>query len=101
MTGHQTGHERDQLRDQVRDQVSDQVSDQVKRLILTVRGDTKTREEIMELMHLSGRDNFRVTYLTPAIENGYVTLLYPDNPKRKGQAYHLTPKGLDLLAKLK
>lgn len=40
-------------------------------------------------------------YLAPTIETGYVTMLYPDNPKRKGQAYYLTPKGLELLKRLK
>lgn len=68
---------------------------------MVIRGDTKTREEIMEIMHLNHRENFRLTYLIPAIKAGYVTMLYPNNPKRKGQAYYLTPKGLELLRKLK
>lgn len=38
--------------------------------------------------------DFIENYTTPAIEAGYVTMLYPETPKRKGQAYHLTPKGL-------
>ncbi len=84
-TDHQTVHE------------TDHVSEAIKRLIKVIRGDTKTREEIMTIMHLNHRENFRLTYLTPSIEAGYVTMLYPDNPKRKGQAYYLTPKGLELL----
>ena len=63
-------------------------------------GDTKTREEIMEIMQLNHRENFRLTYLIPAIEAGYITMLYPENPKRKGQAYYLTEKGLELLSNI-
>lgn len=80
-TGHETGHE----------------SEQVMRLVSKLRDGAKTREEIMSLLNLKGRDNFRANYLTPAISAGLVAMLYPDNPKRKGQAYYLTSKGLKLL----
>lgn len=33
-------------------------------------------------------------YLTPAIQNGFVTPLYPNNPKHPRQKYLLTVKGL-------
>ena len=82
--GHAIGHE----------------SEQVMKLIAVLHEDTKTREEIMLLLNLKGRDNFRVNYLSPAISAGLVTMLYPDNPKRKGQAYYLTVKGIDKLREL-
>lgn len=68
---------------------------------MVIRGDTKTLAEIAQIMGLKHRGSLTDTYLTPAIENGYVALLYPDNPKRKGQAYYLTQKGLALLANMK
>ena len=80
--------------------MTDHVTDHVKRLILVIRGDTKTRDEIMAIMGLKNRGNLRNVYLKPAIANGYAMMLYPDNPKRKGQAYYLTPKGLELLTKI-
>ena len=52
---------------------------------------------IMLLLNLKGRDNFRANYLIPAINAGLVAMLYPDNPRRKSQAYYLTQKGLDVL----
>ncbi len=45
----------------------------------------------MELKH---RPTFIINYLTPAIQNGFVILLYPDNPKHPRQKYLLTVKGL-------
>lgn len=86
--GHETGHE------------TEYVSVHIRKFISVLRGDTKSREEIMELLHLKGRDNFRVNYLTPAIKAGYVTMRYPDMPKHKSQAYFLTAKGLELLQRL-
>ena len=67
------------------------------RLISVLRDGVKTREKIMLLLNLKGRDNFRANYLIPAINAGLVAMLYPDNPRRKGQAYYLTQKGLDVL----
>lgn len=55
----------------------------------------------MNLLGLKGRDNFRINYLIPAIEAGYLTMLYPDKPNSSNQAYYHTPKGLELLMKLK
>ena len=91
----------DQVVGQVTGQVAGQVTGQVKKLVETVRGDTKSRDEIMSLLSLKGRDNFRINYLIPAIEAGYLTMLYPDKPNSSNQAYYLTPKGLDLLKRLK
>ena len=92
-TDHQTAHETDH---QTAHEIN-HVSEPIKRLIIAIKGDTKTREEIMHIMQLNHRENFRVTYLIPALETGYIAMLYPDNPRRKGQAYYLTQKGLDVL----
>ena len=52
---------------------------------------------IMERMGLKGRDNFLNQYLTPAMCQGYVRMLFPDSPRHPRQKYLLTPKGLGLL----
>lgn len=87
--GHETGHE-------IGHEIGHE-SEQVMRLISVLRDGVKTREKIMLLLNLKGRDNFRANYLIPAINAGLVAMLYPDNPRRKGQAYYLTQKGLDFL----
>ena len=67
---------------------------------MTIRGDVKTRDEIMKLLNLRGRRNFIENYTSPALEQGYLSLRYPDSPNRPDQAYYLTPKGLELLTKI-
>ncbi len=54
--------------------------------------------EIMEGLHLKGRDSFLKLYLGPAVKCGLVSLLYPNSPKHPRQKYLLTQKGLDFLA---
>lgn len=51
----------------------------------------------MRLMKLKDRKHFRKTYLNPALENGFVEPIYPDNPKHPNQEYRLTDKGKNLL----
>ena len=53
-------------------------------------------KEIMTAIGLKGRDNFLNLYLNPAIENGFVRLLYPDSPRHPRQKYLLTVKGMML-----
>ena len=71
----------------------------VLKLLKVVGNKTLTVKEMMDMLDLKGSDNFRKKYLNPAIENGYMKLLYPDTPKKKGQAYYLTELGQVLLEK--
>ena len=48
----------------------------------------------MEEMELKHRPTFIANYLTPAIQGGFVTPLYPNNSKHPRQKYLLTAKGL-------
>ena len=82
-------------------QVAGQVKDSVRRLILALGDKSLTRKQIMELLSLKGRDNFRVNYLEPSMEEGIVLKLYPDSDNRPDQAYYLTEKGLQLWSELK
>ena len=86
---------------QVAGQVAGQVKDSVRRLILALGDKSLTRKQIMELLSLKGRDNFRVNYLEPSMEEGIVLKLYPDADNRPDQAYYLTEKGLQLWSELK
>ena len=47
----------------------------------------------MERLGLKDRPNFIFLYLTPAITEGYVRMLYPDSPRHPRQRYLLTVKG--------
>ena len=93
VTDHVTGN--------VAGNVAGNVTGNVKRLILSIGGETLTRDEIMQKLGLKGSGNFRATYLYPAIDQGYVSRLYPDSAKRPDQAYYLTEKGLELFMLLK
>ena len=71
----------------------------VLKLINTVGDKTLTVKDMMERIGLKGSDNFRNKYLNPAIEGGYMALLYPENKTNKGQAYYLTELGKQLWKK--
>ena len=66
-------------------------------LLNAVRNRTFMGKEIMSFLGLRSRDNFRNNYLLPAISKGFLTMLYPDVPKHRKQAYYLTETGLSLI----
>ena len=64
------------------------------RLVRTIGHEKLSIKEIMATIGLKGRDNFLNLYLNPAIDNGFVRLLYPDSPRHPRQKYLLTTKGI-------
>lgn len=74
-----------------------EISPNIERLVEAIGQDQLSTKAIMGKMQLKGRDNFLNLYLNPAIETGWVTLLYPDKPRHSRQKYFLTVKGLALL----
>lgn len=78
-----------------------QVSNQVKMLIVTLGEETLTRDELMARLHLEHRENFRLTYLKPAIDDEFVNLTIPDKPTSGKQKYFLSKKGLQKLRELR
>ena len=76
---------------------------QVERLIISMDKESLPKKELLKLGKLAckSRETLEKTYLNPAMEQGYVTMLYPDNPRHPKQKYLLTPKGLELLNVLK
>ena len=74
-----------------------QPREQVQRLVNVIREDACTFQEILRRLHLKGRNNVVVNYITPAIEGGYVLRSYPDKPNHPKQRYYLSEKGLKLV----
>lgn len=77
------------------DQVSDQVTDQVATL-LKVMGDGRshTATELMKILKLSHRPNFRTLYVRPALNTGFIEMTIPEKPNSRLQKYRLTHRGL-------
>ena len=51
----------------------------------------------MEALELNHRPTFRTNYLHPALNEGYIIPLYPEQPSHPKQKYRLTEKGSELL----
>ena len=49
---------------------------------------------MMAAVGLRDRPNFIEYSISPAIQEGYVSMLYPDSPRHPRQKYLLTVKGL-------
>ena len=79
---------------------TEQVTEQVKTLVLALGSDQLTLKQMMERVNLKHRPNFIDNYLTPAINEGCIRLLYPDKPRHPRQKYLLTVKGLALYKEL-
>lgn len=87
--------ESEQVQDKYRTS-TEQVTEQVKTLVLALGSDQLTLKQMMERVNLKHRPNFIDNYLTPAINEGCIRLLYPDKPRHPRQKYLLTVKGLAL-----
>lgn len=57
-------------------------------------------KQMMDELSLKHRPNFLNLYLSPAITEGYVRMLYPDSPRHPRQCYLLTAKGQMLYKEL-
>ena len=57
-------------------------------------------KELLQRANLKDRESFVNHYITPAITEGYVRLLYPDKPRHPRQKYLLTVKGTLLFNEL-
>ncbi len=67
------------------------------KLIKTIGENEMSVKEMMLGVELKDRVSFLYNYLTPAINEGYVRMLYPDSPRHPRQKYLLTAKGQALL----
>ncbi|GHU62010.1 ATP-dependent DNA helicase [Bacteroidia bacterium] len=71
----------------------------IKKLLEIIADTQISLAEIMGALQLKHRTNFLHLYLQPALKGGYITMLYPDNPKHRGQKYLLTEKGKNFIKK--
>ena len=72
----------------------DEPSSSVAALIKAIGRQQLKGTEAMAAIGLKHRPTFLANYLAPAIEGGFVTMLYPNSPRHPRQRYMLTPKGL-------
>ncbi|MBQ9652270.1 MAG: Fic family protein [Prevotella sp.] len=93
------------------EQVPEQVPEQVQGLIRTnnsliielikVIGQNKLSiNQMMDILKLKHRPNILEYHLYPAINEGYVCMLYPQSPRHPRQKYLLTAKGIMLYKEL-
>ena len=73
----------------------------IKRLIVVVGEQKMSVKEMMEATGLKDGKNFLEYTLNPAINEGWVRMLYPDSPRHPRQRYLLTAKGAMLYKEMK
>lgn len=79
----------------------EEISQNIIDITLAIGGNECSIKEIMEQLGLKHRPNFLKLYLTPAIDGGFVKMLYPDSPRHRRQRCLLTSKRQMLLSQLK
>lgn len=77
---------------QVKPQVKPQVTPQVKCLLAVFDGEM-SREQLQLALGLSDRKSFRMLYLKPALELGFIEMTLPDKPNSRFQRYRLRGEG--------
>lgn len=65
-------------------------TDQVQKMILSMGDDYMTMSEIMSNIGLKHRPSFRKNYFLPALAEGAIERLYPEQPNHPKQKYRLT-----------
>jgi len=96
---HDTTHDNGQPADQVTDQVTDPINELIKRLAIVLFGEMSL-QELMDILDLKHKPNFRANYIKPSRDFGIVEMTDPENPNSPQQRYFLTPKGIELKKKL-
>ena len=85
-------------------QVSDKLhtdNANILKLVCAINDRPLSVKEMLVVMGLKDRESFLNLYLSPAIGEGFVRMLYPDSPRHPRQKYLLTAKGLAFLNELK
>ncbi|MCO5259140.1 MAG: hypothetical protein M9916_03265 [Crocinitomicaceae bacterium] len=75
----------------ITNQVTPQVDDLIKRIKL---GKSYSRDELQDMLELKDRENFRLNYLKPALEQELIEMTIPDKPNSRLQRYRLTKEGI-------
>ncbi|WP_405328841.1 Fic family protein [Fibrobacter sp.] len=66
----------------------------IMKLIGVIGEQSLSVKEMMAAIELKDRENFLNLYLSPAINEGFVKMLYPNSPRHPRQKYLLTAKGV-------
>ena len=82
---------------EVTTQVTAQVTAQVEQIV-RVCDKPLSRDELQVKLGLEHRENFRKSYLLPALASGLIERTLPDKPRSRFQKYRLTEKGRGWLA---
>ena len=73
----------------------------VHQLVSVLGNHELTVKEMMTLIDMKHRETFLNNYLNPAIQTGFVRLLYPESPRHPRQKYLLTVRGLTAYQEIK
>ena len=76
-------------------------NDNIIKLVYAINVKQLSVKEMLAEMGLKDRESFLKLYLSPAIGEGFVRMLYHDSPRHPRQKYLLTAKGLAFLNELK
>ncbi len=84
---------------QVTPQVTEEINP-IKKIVCVMEGEMR-RLDIQNTLGLNDRKYFADNYLKPALDDGYIEMLYPDSPNHPQQRYRLTLKGIQLKSQIK
>lgn len=70
-----------------------QVTEQVRALLLALSNEQLSLKVLMEKVGLKHRPTFLENYISPASEDGFLKVLYPDKPNHPRQNTCLRQKG--------
>ena len=76
-------------------------NDNIIKLVCAIKDKQLSVKEMLVAMGLKDRESFLKLYLSPAIGEGFVRMLYPNSPRHPRQKYLLTAKGLAFVNELK
>ena len=76
-------------------------NENIKRLIEAIGENQLSVKEMLVAVGLKDRPNFLEYSLSPAMNEGYIRMLYPDSPHHPRQKYLLTVKGLAAYKEIK
>lgn len=86
--------------EQVPNKLTEQVTNSERKLILAIGNKELSMKQIMKAIRLKHRPTILYNYIEPAMDDGIITLLYPESPRNPRQKYKLTLKGLAMLQEL-
>jgi ATP-dependent DNA helicase RecG len=84
---------------QATEQVTVKVSGEARMVVGALQNEMKLKE-LMDVLDLSHRENFKINYLEPAMKSGFIEMTHPDSPNHPNQKYRLTSKGEKLKKRL-